>query len=106
MNLVLVILCVAGFVAALRRFLFSGFRLFKGGVDAFIAREVASARAERGDVTGLLEARAWRSSRRKARIRAILLVLFWLAVLVAPLLVRATVPVYAAYALLWVLPET
>jgi hypothetical protein len=106
MNLVLVILSVAGFVAALRRFLFSAFRLFKGGVDAFIAREVASSRAERGDVTGLMEARDWRSHTRKARFRAILLVLFWLAVLIAPLLTRATVPIYAAYALLWFLPGT
>jgi hypothetical protein len=104
MNLVLVILSVAGFVAALRRFLFAAFRLFKGGVDAFVAREVASSRAERGDVTGLAEARAWRGRTRKARSQLLLTFLFWLTVLVAPLLTRVTVPIYAAYAGLWFLP--
>jgi hypothetical protein len=101
MKLLLIVLSVAGFLAALRRLVAALFSLFKGGVDAFLMGEVARSRADRGDVTGLLEARAWRRNTRRARARALLYVVFWAGLLIAPLLTRITLPLYAAYALLW-----
>ena len=104
MELILVVLSVAGFLAALRQLARSAFRLFKGGVDAYVMRQVASTRAERGDLTGLLEARAQERSTRGSRRRALGMVILWAAVLSAPLFTRASVPIYAAYAVLWLWP--
>ncbi|MGH7471331.1 MAG: hypothetical protein ACRENP_25560 [Longimicrobiales bacterium] len=101
MNLLLIVLGVAGFLAALRRLVAALFSLFKGGVDAFLVGEVARSRADRGDVTGLQEARAWRRTTRRARMGALLRVVLWAVLLVVPLLTRITVPLYAAYAALW-----
>ena len=104
MNIILTVLGVAGFLAALRRLAFAAFRLFKGGVDAFVMRELGSVRAQRGDLTGLMEARSWRRSTRGQRIRAVLAVVFWAGLLAAPLLTRAALPIFATYAVLWLLP--
>ncbi len=104
MNLVLFVLSVAGFLAALRRLAFAAFRLFKGSVESFVMREVASSRTDRGDVTGLLEAQALRRATRAVRARALASVVFWAALLSAPLLTRMTLPLYAFYTLLWLLP--
>src|ERR1700741_2829972 len=100
MDLIFFLLSVAGFLAALRQLARAAFRLFKGGVESFVMREVASTRAEHGDVTGLLEARARQRSARGSRWRALGVLVFWAALLSAPLLTRTPVPIYAAYTIL------
>lgn len=105
MDLIFFVLSVAGFLAALRRLALATFRLFKGGVEALVMREVASTRAEHGDVTGLLEARARKRATRGSRWRALAIVVFWAALLSAPLFTRTPVPIYAAYTILWWWPR-
>lgn len=102
MELPLYILAVIGFAAALWRLLRAALRLARRGVDAFLAREVAETRAQRGDLTGMAEARDWAARARRARLRAIAEACFWLALLVLPpLLLPSPVVAYAAYAVLW-----
>lgn len=105
MKFILIVLAVAGFVAALRRLAFAAFRLIKGGVDSYVMRELGSVRAERGDLTGLREAHDWRRKTRVLRARAGLAVLFWAALLSVPLMTRRPLPIFAAYAALWLLPR-
>jgi hypothetical protein len=104
MNLVLFVLSVAGLLAALRRFAQATLRLFKEVVETFVSGEVARARADRGDVTGLMEAREQRQQGRRAVGRSLLEVSFWLVAVIAPLLASVTMEIYAAYSILWVLP--
>jgi hypothetical protein len=101
MQFVLFLLAVAGFVAVLKRLGLAAFRALKGGVDAFILSEVASSRAQRGDVTGLTEAQQLRRDTRFLRWRAAGSVLLWIGALLAPLLTQFTLWIYASYSLLW-----
>jgi hypothetical protein len=105
MEFVLFVLGVAGFLAALRRLMFAGFRLLKGSVEAFVTREIASARAQQGDITGLVEADTRRKSARNARLLALLAVAAWSAALIVPLFTAVAGKAYAIYSLLWLLPQ-
>ncbi len=105
MEFVLFLLGVAGFLAALRRLMLAGFQLLKGSVDAFVTREIAAARAQRGDVTGLVEAGQRHKSARNARLLALLVVAAWSALLIVPLFTGLAAEAYAAYSLLWLLPR-
>lgn len=101
MQFALFLLAVAGFLAVLKRLGLAAFRALQGGVDAFILSEVASSRAQRGDVTGLAEAQQQRRKTRVARWRAAGSVLLWAGALVAPLLTQWALWIYASYSLLW-----
>jgi hypothetical protein len=104
MQFVLFLLAVAGFMAVLRRLGLAAFQALRGGVDSYLLREVASTRAERGDLTGLMEAQSLRKSQRIARWRSVAAVLLWLGALSVPLLTRTPVPIYAVFSILWLLP--
>jgi hypothetical protein len=58
-----------------------------------------------GDLTGLAERRAAADLIRRARIRSTLFVALWLALLVIPAFADVARVVYAACALLWLLPK-
>jgi hypothetical protein len=104
MQFALFLLAVAGFLAVLRRLGWAAFHALRGGVDAFLLREVASSRAQRGDLTGLMEAENTRRSRRISRWRSAGAVLLWLSALAVPLLTRVPLPIYAVFSLLWLWP--
>ena len=104
MELLLFALGVAGFLAALRRLLYAGFRLLKGSVDAFLMREIAGARAQRGDVTGLMEAANRRRGARNARLFSLVSVICWLVLLIAPLVTNTGNRIYPLYTILWIQP--
>lgn len=58
-----------------------------------------------GDLTGLAERRAAADVIRRARIRSTLFVALWLALLAVPAFAGVARVVYAACALLWLLPK-
>jgi hypothetical protein len=58
-----------------------------------------------GDLTGLAERRAAAGLIRRTRVRAVLFFLFWLALLVVPPIAGVARLVYAACALVWLLPR-
>jgi hypothetical protein len=104
MQFALFLLAVAGFLAVLKRLGEAAFRALKRGADAFILSEVASSRAQRGDITGLTEAQQMRRTTRRARWRAAGSVLLWVGALLAPLLTQLALWIYASYSLLWLVP--
>jgi hypothetical protein len=75
------------------------------GADALIAREVATTRAQRGDLTGLEEANFVRGEARRRRYVALGFLSFWAGLLVVPTLTPWPSLLYAAYSLLWLLPH-
>ncbi|HEX7051998.1 MAG TPA: hypothetical protein VF188_17450 [Longimicrobiales bacterium] len=96
---------ILGIAAVAWRIVRAVFRAARQGVDAFLAGEVAKTRERRGDVTGMDDAEAHAARARRARWRALGAVVFWSAVLALPaLLPTEAAPIYAAYALLWLLP--
>jgi hypothetical protein len=105
MEAALVILAVLGFVAALVRLLRAALGALRHGVDEYVAREAAEARARRGDLTGMAEAQTWNRGARRARIRALALVALWLALLIAPAFTPWARELYAACSLLWLFPR-
>lgn len=105
MNFLVSLLAVAGFLAVLVR---AGRALFVAlwrGVDAFLARDLEQARAQRGDLTGLEEARVVRAGARRRRVVALSLAGLWIALLVVPILTASPTAVYALYSVLWLLPR-
>jgi hypothetical protein len=104
MEAALVILAVLGFVAALLRLLRAAFGALRHGVDEYVAREAAEARARRGDLTGMAEAQTLNRGARRARIRALAFAAFWLVLLVAPPFTPWARELYAACSLLWLFP--
>ena len=104
MRFLLFVLAVAGFLAVFRQLVFAAFRVLRGSVDAFLLREVAGARAARGDVTGLVEARAAKSRSRRARLLEAARLASWTALLIIPFLVRPTMTLFAVYSALWLIP--
>lgn len=104
MNLVLSLLAVLGAAALGARLLRAGAAAALSLAERTAAAGLADASLRRGDLTGLAERRqAERTARRAARLN-LLLVLAWFALLVAPPVLDAALPVYAAGAVLWLLP--
>ena len=104
MRFLLLIFAIAGFLAVARQLTRAVFILLKRSVDTFVLREVAGERARRGDVTGLVEARAAKGERRRARFFSLLAVIGWAALLALPLTTRATLPGFALYSIFWIIP--
>ena len=104
MRFLLLILAIAGFLAVARQLTRAVFILLKRSVDSFLLGEVAGARARRGDVTGLVEARTAKQERRRARWRSLLAVILWAALLALPLTTRLTLQGFALYSILWLVP--
>ena len=105
MSLLLGILAALGVLALLAAVFRAALRLLRGGVEMFLAGEVANARAGRGDLSGLTAAREWRASSRSAKRLYTVQALGWLVLLIAPMFTPWTTEVYAACAALWLLPR-
>jgi hypothetical protein len=105
MSFVLGILAIFGVLALLAATIRAGFRLLRGSAETFIAGEIASARAGRGDLSGLDAAREWSVASRAAKRLYTVQALGWLVLLIAPTFTPWTREVYAACAALWLLPR-
>lgn len=106
MNTAIMLLAVAGVIAVMLRLLRALFASLRGGVEAFVARDVAETRAQRGDLTGLDDARAAAAIARRRRFLALGTASMWIGLLVVPILTPWPSLLYAAYSLLWLLPRT
>jgi len=105
MESTLVIFAVAGCAAVVRCLVRAAYRAVRQGAYVLYARELATARARRGDLTGLEEAREWVVRARKERRRALGELILWLALLAVPLhLIPEPGVVYAAYGVFWIRP--
>lgn len=105
MDVLFTILAVAGIAAVLLRAVSSALRALRGGVDAFLARDVADARAQRGDLTGLADATEVRAAARRRRLFFLAAFGFWLGLLVVPPLTPWPRFLYAVFSLLWLVPR-
>lgn len=103
MNVVLTLLAVLGVLALVYRAAASLLRLLGTSVDRLFAREAATVRANRGDLTGMAEASAWQARTGRRRRRALAVFLAWVVLLVVPPLSPWGRAVYAACSALWLL---
>ncbi len=97
------LLAVLGFLAAAWRAGRSAARALGRTAERAAAGHAADTRARQGDLTGMAEADAWHRRAGRLRRQALLTCVFWLVLLVAPAYTAWTRPLYAAYALLWLL---
>jgi hypothetical protein len=105
MSTAIMLLALAGAGAVVLRLLRALFAALRGGVDAFLARDIAETRAQRGDLTGLDDARSVALAARRRRRRALGGASVWGGLLVFPTLTPWPAMLYATYSLLWVLPR-
>jgi hypothetical protein len=105
MHTLLLILGIIGFTAVLTRGARTVFHLLHGGVESVVAGEVASARARRGDVTGLQDALDRKGAARRRRRAAVGGISLWGGMLLLPPLTPWPATLYAAYSVLWLLPH-
>jgi len=101
----IMLLAIAGAIAVVLRLVRALFIALRGGVDAFLASDVADARAQRGDLTGIEDAREAGRSARRRRMLALGAASVWLGLLVFPTLTPWPQLLYACYALLWLVPR-
>lgn len=106
MGTAIMLLAAAGVIAVMLRLLRALFATLRGGVDAFIAHDVAETRGQRGDLTGVDDARAAAALARRRRLLALGAACMWIGLLVAPVLTPWPASLYAAYSLLWLIPRT
>ncbi|CAN5685458.1 hypothetical protein BH23GEM9_BH23GEM9_13950 [soil metagenome] len=105
MSVAVFLLAISGFIAALLRAFIALLAVLRSGVDSFLARDLASVRGQRGDLTGVADATALRAAARRRRMLAIGIFSFWLGLLVVPVLTPWPTFLYAAYSLLWLVPR-
>jgi hypothetical protein len=105
MSTALTLLGAAGVIAVVLRLLRSLFVALRGGVDAFLAADIAQTRAHRGDITGLDDAQAAARLARRRRMRALGQSSLWAGLLLVPGLTPWPRLLYAGYSLLWLLPR-
>jgi hypothetical protein len=84
MEALLRVAAALGVLIALSRLLTASWRLLRRGVDVVVADEMARARAHRGDLTGLEEARGEAERARQRRRGGLARAALWLAVLAVP----------------------
>lgn len=99
------IFALVGCVALIHRLGRSLLRVGLAAAEAGAVGGMVQVSARHGDLTGMAERRAHVSTVRRARTRALLSTALWTALLVAPALAGVSRPVYAAAALLWLLPR-
>ncbi|MCI0436400.1 MAG: hypothetical protein L0271_22585 [Gemmatimonadetes bacterium] len=104
MSPIITVFAVFGFFAVMRHGARAFLRLLGRGVETFVAAQETSVRERRGDVTGLQEAVQRHRIARRARLGAVAGVAFWSALLIVPLFTPWTAALYAAFAVLWLLP--
>jgi len=105
MDFLVLVLAIAGFLAASRGLARASLGLLVRGVEVVVAREETDIRARRGDLTGLSAADEHGALARRRRLASAAAVAFWGALLVAPLLTPWTRWLYAAWSALWLLPS-
>lgn len=104
MSTILTVLAVAGIGAAAWHVVRAAFRFLRQEATGLWAGELARTHARRGDVTAVEEARreAERVSRRRRRVLAE--GIGWLVLLIVPAFTPWARPIYAGYAVLWLVP--
>jgi hypothetical protein len=105
MSTAIMLLAAAGVIAVVLRLLRALFASLRGGVDAFLASDVAETRAQRGDLTGLDDARVAAVIARRRRFVALGTASMWVGLLIVPTLTPWPSLLYATYSLLWLLPR-
>jgi hypothetical protein len=106
MTILLILLAIPGVLAVLLRFGIALVGATKHTVEWFVARQIAGQRAERGDLSGLAEARKIVDAAAAQQRRYALHAVVWLVLLALPLLMPAAVIVYPFYSLFWLLPHS
>ena len=101
---VLNLLAVAGGAAAAWHLVRAALRFLRGGATGIWSEEMGRTHARRGDLTSLSESMEERQAAARETRQWGLLALGWLLVLAAPSLTPWARQVYAAYALLWLVP--
>ncbi len=102
MRELVILLAALGVVAVVLRLARALLGVLGRSAEGVAAGQAVDARAQRGDLTGLAEANAWRKAAGRRRARAVASAGLWGALLVAPAYTSWTSLIYAAYALLWV----
>ncbi len=97
------LLTILGFVAVVWRVGRAAAHALGRTAERVTAGNAADTRARRGDLTGMAEADAWHRHAGRLRRWALWTCAFWLVLLVVPAYTAWTGPLYAAYALLWLL---
>jgi hypothetical protein len=105
MSTAIMLLAVAGVIAVLLRLLRALFAALRGGVDSFLARDVADTRAQRGDLTGVDDAQTAAALARRRRLLALGTGSIWIGLLIFPVLTPWPGLLYASYSLLWLIPR-
>jgi hypothetical protein len=105
MNALAWLLAALGIAAIIVRAVGAAFRALRGGVEGFLARDLADVRAQRGDLTGLADAAAVRAEARRRRLVALGALAFWIGLLLVPPLTPWPAFLYAIFALLWLVPR-
>lgn len=105
LSVILLLLAVLGVVALVARLGRAALRLGLNAAEATAASGLAEVSQRRGDITGYLERRASTETLRRARRRNLAAALGYGLLLVAPLFTELAQEVYAAAALLWLLPR-
>jgi hypothetical protein len=95
------VLAVLGCAVVAGRFLVTAGSALRQRVEAFIAAELAATRRQRGDLTGMEDARAGARESRRAAWRRAAMAAGWLLLLIGPLGTPWPGPIYAAYGTLW-----
>ena len=103
MDPIILVLGIAGFLAALRGLTRASLRLVVRGVEVVMARETTDIRARRGDLTGFQAADQHAVQARNQRRRSVLAVAGWATLLAVPPMTPWTGLLYAAWAPLWLL---
>jgi hypothetical protein len=104
MDVLVIVLAIAGFLAALRGLSRASLGLLVRGVEVVMTREQTDIRARRGDITGLGTADEHGALARRHRRRSVLAVGFWATLIVVPLVTPWTRWLYAACSPLWLIP--
>jgi hypothetical protein len=105
MDTAITLLAAAGIAAVLLRAVLALFRALRGGVDSFLARDMADLRAQRGDLTGLAAAAEVRQAARRQRMFAFGAFAVWIGLLAVPQLTPWPRFLYVIYSLLWLVPH-
>ena len=104
MTYVLILLAIPGVLAVLLRLGWALLATGKHALEWFVARQITNQRAERGDLSGLTEARKVRDAAARQQRRFGLHAAVWLLLLALPLFIPGAVIVYPFYSVLWFLP--
>jgi hypothetical protein len=105
MTILLILLAIPGVLAVLLRLGVSLLHTGKHTMEWYVARQISSQRAGRGDLSGLAEADKIRAAAAREQRRHGLHALIWTLLLAFPLMIPGAVIVYPLYSILWLLPR-